>query len=355
LRPNIRTSWSNLTASSKRYVNNVLDRGWLSYSLYMPRFERLVAQRHGARYGVLVNSGTDALRISWLVLKEIHRWPDNAEVIVPALTFVATVNAVIQARLRPVFADVEFETGNLNQNALDRTISRRTVAACAVHLFGLPATITPRSLVLVEDSCETFGVHRLEGVAMCMSFYMSHHVAAGVGGMILTNSKRFANLARSYQNHGRVDDGSHFKFGRVGYSSRATELEAALGVAALEHVDTDLLIRSKLARRYHAGLMPATEVYHPLYVSAGHSWMFYPVLLKGSRRDEMLRYLKRRGIESREAMPLINQPVFRGYYKPGSCPNAELWTKNGLLLPLHPKMTESDVDVVCRAVKLFFK
>lgn len=345
-------AWANITPHAKRYVKNVLDRGWLSRSLYIPRFEKEVADLHGAKYGILVNSGTDALRISLATLKEIHKWPDQSEIIIPSVTFVATVNAVLQNGLRPVLAEVDLSTGNLDWTKIP--VSKSTVAVLPVHLFGLPCPIPKTHLKVVEDSCETFGVHKLAGDMACFSFYMSHHVSTGVGGMILTNDARYEKVARSYMNHGRIDDGTHFKFGRSGYSSRITEMEAALGIAALEHFDADLRQRESLAHLYWLKL-PSVRLQLSSNFPDQHSWMFYPVLLKAGSRDKLLAYLRERGIESREAMPLINQPAFKDLYKKGSCPNAENWTKNGLLLPLHPLLKEKDVEFICKTVKGFFR
>lgn len=350
-------SWANLDANTKKYVNNVLDRGWLSRSLYIPRFEQSVADLHKAKHGIFLNSGTDALRVSLLTLKELNKWPDNSEVLVPAVTFVATVNAVLQASLKPKFVDVDLSTANISSSRLADPLTSSTRALLAVHLFGLPADMSActafakkNKLKLIEDSCETFGVHKLAGDFACFSFYMSHHVSAGVGGMMLTNSAQYAKVARSYMNHGRIDDGSHFQFGRSGYSSRATEMEAAVGLAALERFPEDLEKRRKLARRYakNMGWMDPTN--------NDHSWMFFPLrLTDGYSRDKLLLHLRKNGIESREAMPLINQPVFKTLYKKGTCPNAEDWTKNGILLPLHPLMSEKDVDYVCDKLDRFFK
>lgn len=344
-------SWANITPNAKKYVNNVLDRGWLSYSLYQPRFEKLVAECHGAKHGILVNSGTDALRISLATLKEIYRWKNGSKVIVPALTFVASANAILQAGMLPQWADVESTTGNIDGMRLEKS---GVVAIMPVHLFGLPAHLPEIRLRVIEDSCETFGVHKIQGDMMCMSFFMSHHIATGVGGMILTNDLRYAKIARSYSNHGRIDDGTHFKFGRSGFSSRITELEAAIGIAALERFDDDLQKRRTLARQYIWGLTECVSLQLTM-MTDNHSWMFYPVKLLEGSRDKLLLHLRKLGIESREAMPLINQPVFKDLYKKGSCPNAEDWTRNGLLLPLHPQMTEKDVEYVCESVKKFFR
>lgn len=351
-------AWSNISKEGKANVNEVLDSGWLSRRKFIPLFEQQIAKMHGGKRGIFMNSGTDALRISILTLKEIYKWQDGDEVIIPGLTFVATANAVLQSGLRPVFADVQILTGNIEPSQIVSRLTPLTRAVIAVHLFGLPANMPAvmriaraSRLKVIEDSCETVGIHRLAGEMACFSFYQSHHVQVGVGGMIVTDSPRYERVARSYMNHGRTDDGSHFEFGRIGYSSRATEMEAALGCAALKNFKVDLEKRRMLAQRYNATL--ANVSYKPTFGDS--SWMFYPILIKQcGLRDKLLIYLRKRGIESREAMPIINQPCYAGLYKKGTCPNAEHWTENGLLLPLHPFMTNNDVDYVCNAVKRFF-
>jgi dTDP-4-amino-4,6-dideoxygalactose transaminase len=350
-------SWADINADAKRKVKDVLDSGWLSRRKYIPRFEEKIARLHDAKRGIFMNSGTDALRISLMTLKEIHKWRNGDEIIIPGLTFVATANAVLQSGLKPVFADVQRETGNIEPSQIASRITRLTRAVIVVHLFGLPADMRAvmriartGSLKVIEDSCETIGVHRVAGDMACFSFYQSHHVQCGVGGMIVTNSPTYESVARSYMNHGRIDDGSHFKFGRIGYSSRATELEAALGLVSLNGLTKNLSVRRALAFQYNERLWNVGKS-----VFERSSWMFYPLLLQPGLRDKLLAYLRKNRIESREAMPLINQPCYKGLYKKGDCPNVEEWTENGILLPLHPLMKLKDVDYVCDTIQRFMR
>jgi dTDP-4-amino-4,6-dideoxygalactose transaminase len=190
---------------------------------------------------------------------------------------------------------------------------------------------------------------------MALSFYMSHPVATGVGGMLLTNDEADASVARSLMNHGRIDDGSHFQFGRLGSSSRVTELEAAIGVGALERYDENLARRRDIALWYDKALESANVERVNRERHGTHGFMFYPIRVPWGR-EELMGVLRRAGMESREAMPLINQPVYRETYEKGPrCPNAEIWTKNGLLLPLHPQMTADDVGRVGETVERFYK
>jgi perosamine synthetase len=134
-------SWADLSAESKKNVSDVLASGWLSRHKYIPQFEERIAQMHGGKHGVFMNSGTDALRISLLTLKELYKWRNGDEVIIPGLTFVATANAVLQSGLVPVFVDVQRETGNIEPSQIVRRLTPSTRAILAVHLFGLPASM----------------------------------------------------------------------------------------------------------------------------------------------------------------------------------------------------------------------
>lgn len=354
-------SWANISEESKANVNDVLDSGWLSRHKYIPRFESAIAKLNGAKRGVFLNSGTDALRISLLTLKEVHGWHDGDEVIIPGLTFVATANAVFQSGLVPIFADVRRETGNIEPSQIASLCTPLTRAVLVVHLFGLPVFMpavmriaAQRGLRIIEDSCESIGTHHLAGDMACFSFYLSHHVQCGVGGMITTQSADYERVARSYMNHGRTDDGSHFEFSRIGYSSRATEMEAALGMGALDGLTENLRTRNRLAQFYIHKLACIRKIIPPEHFFR-HTWMFMPITLRTGNRDKLLKYLRVHGVESREAMPLVNQPCYKKIYKKGSCPNAEWWAKNGLLLPLHPLMNEKQVDYVCKTIRKFFE
>lgn len=359
----VKMSYADIPDSAKKMVNDVLDSGWISRRKYIPLFEQRVSQMHGGKYGIFMNSGTDALRIALLTLKETYRWQNGDTVIIPGLTFVASANAVLQAGLTPVFVDVQRETGNIEPSLIASRLTTTTRAILVVHLFGLPASMPAvmrvakkHRLKVIEDSCETVGVHKLTGDMACFSFYQSHHVQCGVGGMIVTNSASYDRVARSYMNHGRIDDGSHFKFGRHGFSSRATEMEAALGLGSLKGFKKSLAKRKALAVSYIKNLEDNPFV-EPTPYNSQHSWMFYPIRLLTNyygTRDDLLKYLRAHGVESREAMPLVNQPCFAPMYRKRSCPNAEEWTERGLLLPLHPLMNANEVEYVCQTVERFF-
>lgn len=360
----IRMAWSDLRAKDRDYVNDVLDSGWFSRKTYIPMFERDMAKLHGQKHGMMVNSGTDALRIGLATLKEVHQWRDGDEVIVPAVTFVATVNVVLQNNLKPVFVDVHKETYNMDPEKLEEAISPYAVAIIPVHLFGLPADmqkILPIArkykLKVLEDSCETLGVHKVKGDMAAFSTYMAHMVQTGVGGVLTTNNPKYDKIARSFMNHGRTDDPDRFEFERIGYSSRVTELEAALGCAQLERLD-EIQYRRRMNAAYYLGhlkdLPMQLPVLHWTEKELERGYMLFPMVLKQGSRDKFMLYMKSKGIETRQMMPLINQKPYRSLVKQSLFPVARWINENGVCLPVHQKLLDTDLRYVVKCVKEFF-
>lgn len=347
-------AWADFGKTEKDYLNDVMDSGWLSRRTYIPRFEQEIARVHGQKYGMMTNSGTDALRIGLASLKEKYRWKDGAEVIVPAVTFVATVNVVLQNTLKPVFVDVDSTTYNIDTEKIEAKITSKTKAIIPVHLFGVPAEmdhilpITKKyNLKVLEDSCETMFVHTIKGDMAAFSTYMAHMIQTGVGGVLTTNDSDLDRLARSYMNHGRTDNPNRFEFERVGYSSRVTEMEAALGCAQLERRGQILQRRQEIAKRIWDGL--SMDGSFPF-----SSWMLFPMMVPG-RRDEFMAYMLNKGIETRQMMPLLNQPVYKELASEDDYPIAKNINANGVCLPCHQMLTDEDVDYMVNCVKEFFQ
>lgn len=355
-------SWADIGPKEKEYVNDVLDSGWLSRRKYLPKFEQEVARIHNHPYGLMTNSGTDALRIGLAVLKETYAWRDGDEVIVPSVTFVATVNVVLQNHLTPVFADVDRTTYNITPQEIVKKITTKTRAVIPVHLFGLPADMNSimalagvNALRVLEDSCECFGVHEIQGDMAAFSFYMAHHIQTGVGGMLTTGNKIYDTLARSYMNHGRSARTDRFEFERVGYSSRVTEMEAALGCGQLERWQLNIASRKRVADKISEALCQVEAIQYPReHMLRKCSWMLYPMVLKRKSRDDLMAFLLDRGIESRQMMPLLNQPVYRNLAREEDFPVAKWINENGICLPCHPLLTDEQIGYMTGAVKEFF-
>jgi perosamine synthetase len=367
------------TPDIRRNVQRVLDTGRLSYGPFSRRLERKFAELHGARYGVLSNSGTASLQIALQAMKELHNWKDGDEVIVPALTFVATVNVILHNRMTPVLVDVDRWTYNLDPTRLEEAVTDRTRCIIPVHLFGQPADMNgiystiPAGVRVIEDSCEAVlakyrngGMVGSLGDVGCFSFYVAHHLTAGVGGIAVTKDERLSVRMRSLANHGRdVSSGgdmdilpsdmvrrNRFVFSGVGHSARMTEFEAAVAMAQLKGLKDNVAYRQDVARVLTERLKPYTwdgmrgsdwQLQLPT-ISRGnsHSFMMYPIIYTGDKW-ELCEYLEDRGIETREMLPLTNQPVYRGLFRERDYPVAEYINKHGFYIGCHPGIKPVDV------------
>ncbi len=389
----IGTGGGIITPYAKKLVNRVLDSGRLSYGPYLQQFEREFAKLHARRFGVVSSSGTSSLLVAIQALKEMDEWNDGDEVIVPAVTFIATSNVVIQSGLTPVFVDVDAKTANIDPSKIESKITVRTRAIMPVHLFGLSAEMDEvmriakkHNLRVIEDSCETVSakyrgkpVGSMGDVA-CFSMYMAHIVTTGVGGIAATNDPELAVKMRSLVNHGRdsiyisIDDdkgkhgkglkemiGRRFSFVSVGHSHRITELEGALGVAQLKFLPKNLEIRKRHAAQLIKGLTPFSEFISlpswPPY--AEHSFMMFPMVVKNPKVDvgELTAHLEEWNIETRPIFPLLDQPIYVKLFgdRLKEYPAAANLNKNGFFIGCHVEMTAKDVDYVLQVFRKFFE
>lgn len=375
----------------KEYVNKVLDSGRLSYGPFSKAFEQAWAQAHDSKYAVFCNSGTSALHIAVQALKEKYGWQDGDEVLVPATTFVATANVVIHNNLTPVFVDVDPRTYNIDPNRIQEKVTDKTRAVIPVHLCGLPAEMQKikdvadwcHQLKIIEDSCETtFATVNGKKVGSwgdvgCFSTYMAHYVVTGVGGLATTSDPDLAARLRSLMNHGRdgiyisIDDDAgltgdklkemisrRFKFTSIGHSFRCTEMEAALGLAQVEDRDAIVARRLAVATRYYRGLFAYQDVIQLPYAPPGcqHVYMMYPLKVRtADEKVKLTQYLEEHGIETRDLLPLVNQPVYAKYgdLRAANPVSADL-VDTAFYVGCHQHITDDDADHVVATIKSFF-
>ena len=359
----------------------VLRSGRLSPGPVTSQFEGRFARLHDRRHAAMCNSGTGALQLAIQALKERDGWPDGAEVIVPAMTFVATVNTVLYNDLTPVLVDIDPVTFNMDPAACAAAVTDRTAAVVPVHLFGQPANMTAimavareRDLRVIEDSCETTGVRHAGrmvgsfGDFACFSTYMAHLVTTGVGGLTLTHDDELALRFRSLMNHGRnprylrIDDDqgltdadllkvieSRYEFVWLGQSFRATEMEAALGIGQLERLPQSLERRREIAAGLTSVLDHADLQLPTVAPDNEHAWMMYPIVcLRPGLRDPLVLALERAGVETRFLLPIVGQPCYEGVleHRPGQFPITEHAQANGFYIGCHPGMTDEEVAYI---------
>lgn len=380
-----------LTKEDKEAVNNVLDSNRLSYGPVSREFEKEFAKLHDSKFAIFTNSGTSSLHIALAALKEKYGWADGDEVIVPSVTFIATSNIILHNNMRPVFVDVEESTFNIDPKKIENAITPRTKAIIPVHLLGLPADMDPilkiakkRNLHVIEDSAETmFAKYKGKTVGSfgdiaCFSTYVAHYIVTGVGGFNTTSDPDLATMLRSLMNHGRdsiyisIDDDNtsdekkfkeiiakRFKFVTLGHSFRATELEAALGLSQLRRKDQIIARRKYVAARYLKGLEDLSEYlqFQQTPPDRENVYMLFGVVLKEGDKTPLVNFLEQNDIETRDLLPLLNQPVYKKIFgnMEDDYPVAKKLNRGGFYIGCHQYLTDVDIDYVIKKFHEFFK
>jgi perosamine synthetase len=347
-------------------VLDVLRSGRLSLGPAIERFEELLAERVGAPYAAAVSSGTAGLHM----LCHVAGVEEGDEVITSPIAFVATANCFILEGGRPVFADVDPQTLNLDPAAVEAAITERTKGIVVVDMFGYPCELDElcaiaerHGLWLIDDSCEALGAEYKgapvgsHGVSGAFGFYPNKQLTTGEGGMVTTHSEEERDLIVSLRNQGRSYDSRWFHHVRLGFNYRITDLQAALGIGQLEKLDRMLAMRSDAAARYTKLLEGVDGVEPPLGDDADHkrSWFVYVVkVAEGVDRDAVVESLSAQGIEAGLYVPAVHlQPYMRERYgfAESMCPVAEDACSRTLALPFFPQLEASDQELVVEALQ----
>ena len=377
-----------VTPRMRQYVNMVLDSGRISYGDFSRRFEREFAMLHDSEFAVLSNSGTSSLQVALQALKELRNWRDGDEVIIPAVTFVATANIVLHNRMAPVPVDVESNYYGIDPSLIERAITLRTRAIIPVHAFGQPCNMTAikqiaeaHHLAIIEDSCECMFVSHADrrvgswGDVGCFSTYVAHLLSTGVGGIATMSDPVLAARMRSLVNHGRDgiyisaddDDGlspgqlkeviaRRFNFESIGHSFRITELEAALGLAQLETWQEMITTRQLHAAHLTEKLQPYQEWLQLPTVrpSTDHSWMMYPIVSRHESKVWLCEYLEKHGVETREMLPLLRQPCYQNQWSLADYPVAQWIDRGGFYVGIHQDLQQDDLDYIAATIGKYF-
>jgi perosamine synthetase len=347
-----------LGATEERLIIEVLRSGQLSLGPRLPEFEREFAARVGAEHASAVSSGTAGLH---LALRAVGV-SDGHEVVTSPFSFVASANAVVYERARPVFADIDPVTLNLDPGAAAAAVSDRTTAILPVHIFGYPADIPalePLGLPIVEDACEALGAVHADGVRVggrghlaVFGFYPNKQLTTGEGGMVTTRSDGLKERLDSERNQGRAPDMGWLDHDRLGFNYRLSEIACALGLAQLQRLDQMLADRARVAELYRTALADLEGLQLPCPDSGGdrRGWFVFVVQLpRGVDRDDTVRALGERGIQSKPYLPAIHLMTFyreRFGHREGEFPICEDVAARSVALPFFPQMTEHQVQLV---------
>ncbi len=355
-----------ISEDSKRNVMEALDTGWISSAgKYVTQFEEGFAQYLGVAHATTVSNGTAALHLALAALNI----SEGDEVIIPDMTIASCGFAVRYVGATPVFVPVQKDTGNIDPEALSAALSPRTKAIMVVHLYGHPADMDAitafaqqHNLLVIEDAAEAHGATYQGkkagsfGDVACFSFYGNKILTTGEGGMIVTNRQDVIDRARLLKDLAHKP-GQRFFHEELGFNFRLTNLQAALGVGELSHLEEYIERKRRMAALYNELLAGIPGLVLPTERPGVRSvyWMYNIVLgdeISLSREDFMAK-LKEQGIDTRTYFyPLHELPVFAGVSRTvGDTSTADMLSRRGLYLPSGLALTESEIRQVSESVR----
>jgi dTDP-4-amino-4,6-dideoxygalactose transaminase len=387
-----------VTKESRRLINEALDNVRLSSGRLVKEFESKFAALTGTKEAVAVSTGTDADILALAVLHDFGAKRGD-EVIVPALSFVATGNAVVHAGFKPVFVDIERHTLNIDPKKIEGAITKKTRAIMPVHLMGKPAEMDTinkiakkHNLYVIEDAAEAHGaVYKGRNIGTlghmaAYSTYIAHIITTIEGGIVTTDRADFAEVLRSLRSHGRAckckvcvmncgaasycdkrfkyGEGSdiRFVFERIGYSAKMNELEAAVGIGSMTNY-------KKIIAKRHGNLISMIEKFQKFApwlhtIKEEKHEQIGPhafAIIRGEKapfsRNELGLYLEKAGIDTRHlfsSMPTQCPGFAYLGHKLGDFPNAEYMGLNGLHIGVHQDLGPAHVNYFIKTMERFF-
>ncbi len=364
----ISLSSPDITSKELNAIKEVLVSSTLSIGPQVEKFEKLFAQYIGVKYAIAVNSGTSALHLCVRALGI----KDGDEIITSPFSFIASANCALFERANPVFADIDKKTLCLDYSLIEKKITKRTKAILPVHIFGHPCQLDKimviakkYNLAVIEDACEALGSEfngkkvGSFGQVGVFAFYPNKQITTSEGGMIVTNSKKIADICRAMRNQGRTNN-RWLSHEILGFNYRLGELNAALGVVQMQRVEEILKKRKMVAEYYNKRLKSIKGVSIP-YISKDVkiSWFVYVIRLDGNYfsrkdRDKVIKEMTENGIYCRDYFPPIHlEPLYVNMfgYKKGDYPITESVSDTTIALPFYNNLSQEKVDIICQTLE----
>jgi len=353
--------WGN----EKKYVLDCFDRNWIAAGgNYCKDFEKTFAGFVGQKFGLSTSSGTTALHLAILALGI----KPGDEVIVPDVSFPATANAVLHSCAKPVFADLDPETFTISPEQIRAKITPKTKAIIPVHLYGHPAKMDEimeiaeeKGLFVVEDACQSLGSEYKGkktgsiGTIGCLSFHASKVVTTAEGGILLTGDSEIAERAQVIRDQGMKRDKIYW-CSEIGYNYRMTNVQAAIGVAQMEHI-SEIVEKKQAQFKLYSKLFSEVKGVSTLETLPQNKRVscFYVVLLEpdfGMTRDQAAKMLKEKGIETRPVYyPFHSMPVYGTGSSGSDFPVSADFASRGIQIPFSMNLSKEQMEEVVNAFR----
>jgi dTDP-4-amino-4,6-dideoxygalactose transaminase len=364
----LKPQYQTIKTEVEEAISNVLQSGQFILGDQVKAFEDQIAAYCNTKYAVGVASGTDALHLALLACGI----SPGDEVITTPFTFIATSEAVVKCGAKPVFADIELSTFNLDPNQIASKISHRTKAILPVHLYGQPVAIEPMldiarqfNLKVIEDCAQSLGA-AIKGRKVgsfgdtgCLSFFPSKNLGAfGDGGMVITNKDEIADKVKLLRGHGAK---TSYRYIEHGFNSRLDALQAAILRVKLKYLEHWNNMRRNNCKIYNELLSEIKEIKLPAFSQdVVSSCNYYTILINDNHidRNGLSKYLETKGIQTNIYYPLSLhlQEVYSNLgYKPGDLKNSEYAQENVLSLPMYPELRREQIEEVATEIKKFIQ
>lgn len=352
-------------------VVSVLSSNFLTQGPKIQEFERHLAKYCGAKYAVVVSSGTTALHLAYLAAGLKHK----DEVITTPNTFAATANMLLAVGAKPVFCDIRLDTNNIDESKIEKLITPRTKAIVPLHFAGQPTDMDKiksiakqYKLIVIEDACHALGAkYKHSKIGSChysdmaiFSFHPVKSITTAEGGAILTNNKKYYKRLKLLRSHG-IHKNAQGKnvMTELGYNYRLSDIHSALGISQLKKLNKFITRRRQVVKWYTQELKNVKELILPCELAGNYSaWHLYIVRVKNPKlRGLLVAYLKKNSVGVNFHYPAVySHPYYRAHgYRKLKLINEDKYHNSCITLPCYPSLTIAQLKYISQLIKGFFK